>query len=65
VEVPVAIVTVDVPDPPGIVGGVKPQLAPTGKSLQVNVTALLKPFAEANVTVVGTARSKNSISLLK
>jgi hypothetical protein len=52
VAVPVAMVTVDVPDPPGIVGGAKLQLAPTGKPPQESVAAALKPFSGANVTVV-------------
>ena len=45
------MVTADVPEPPGIAGGVKLQVAPAGRPLQDNVTAALKPFAGATVTV--------------
>src|SRR5580692_8010415 len=62
VEAPVVMVTVDVPEPPGTAGGVKLQLAPPGKPLQDSVTAVLKPFEGASVTVVAAVAPATMLS---
>ena len=61
-EAPVVMVTMDVPAPPGIVGGVKLQPARAGRPLLESLTPALKPFAGVNAAVVVALEPATTVS---